>query len=150
MSNESHYHILISNNTRTSVDEELLAGVCQSALEHEKEKKAQLELHVVGDKRMRRWNNEYLNHDYTTDVLAFELGYDPRLGLCGMLVVCRPFAIRKAKELGISEQEELSRYVLHGCLHLLGYDDKSPDKRKHMWEVQETLLQRAFQCKSKL
>jgi len=144
------YDISIDSHLRTTINTDLLRRACIAALKQGKVKRAQIELHVIGDKRMRAWNNEYLQHDYTTDVLSFDLGSQAELGLFGMLAVCRPFAQRFAKRRGISVDEELARYVVHGTLHLLGFDDHEEDERAAMWEVQEQLVANLFkQTKAK-
>ena len=91
----------------------------------------------VTDAAMRRLNRRFLGHDYPTDVLAFPLGDG---GLFGEVVVSAPYAAREARRRGIPVEEELLRYVVHGCLHLMGYDDHAPADRRRMWARQEKLL----------
>lgn len=141
--------ISINSTLRSRVPRKLLETACIKALQGEGIKRANLELHLVGDARMKSWNAEYLNHDYTTDVLSFELGEDSVLGLMGMLVICKPFAQRQAKQRGISVGEELARYAIHGTLHLLGYDDHDDTERAAMWEVQEALVASVMRGRSR-
>jgi probable rRNA maturation factor len=85
------------------------------------------------DKRIRAINKKFLKHDYATDVISFETGD---------LAISVDTARRFAKELGIPAKEELGRYLVHGTLHLLGYDDKKPAARRKMHERQEELLRK--------
>ena len=86
---------------------------------------------VTGDRQIRRLNKKFLKHDYATDVISFETGD---------LVVSADTARRVAKELGIAPKEELARYLVHGTLHLLGYDDKKKKDFKRMHARQERIL----------
>src|SRR5690242_4667048 len=76
---------------------------------------------LTGERQIRHLNKLHLRHDYATDVISF--GSDEP-GFLGDLVVSVDTARRMAEELGISFREELARYLVHGTLHLLGYDDK--------------------------
>ena len=66
----------------------------------------------------------------------------PEFGYLGDLVVSFQMAREMAKELNISFEEELGRYLVHGTLHLLGYDDKVEAKRKVMHKRQELILKK--------
>ncbi len=92
-----------------------------------------LSILITGDSAIRKINKKYLKHDYATDVVSFETGD---------IVVSADTARRFAKELGIPFREELARYVVHGTLHLLGYDDKKKKDRERMHKRQEALLKK--------
>lgn len=92
---------------------------------------------VTGDRQIRRINKRFLNHDWATDVISFGLG---EKGMLGDVVVSVDTARRAARDLGLSLKEEISRYLIHGTLHLLGYDDKAPKARRKMFKRQEMIL----------
>lgn len=104
------------------------------------------DIRVVGDRRMHRQNRESLGHDYTTDVLSWNLGGSGKRGdpLFASVMVCRDYAVREAAARGIGVDEELARYVIHGCLHALGFDDHDEADRAKMWRVQEKLVKQLF------
>jgi probable rRNA maturation factor len=79
---------------------------------------------VTGDVQMRRLNRGWRNQDLSTDVLSFPDGDRLPSGrvLLGQIVVSLDAARRQADELGHSELRELEELVLHGTIHLLGYD----------------------------
>lgn len=91
-----------------------------------------------GDRRMRSLNRAYRGLDRSTDVLAFP-GEHP--GLLGDIVVSVPFAARQATRRGEVTARELDRLLLHGLLHLLGYDHETD--RGEM-DALETRLRRRF------
>ena len=99
------------------------------------EAQSELSLELVGDGRMRRLNREYRNKDRTTDVLAFAMreSSSPVVALLGDVVISLPTARRQAKEGGRSLSEELAWLLVHGVLHLCGYDhERSPAEARRM------------------
>ena len=96
---------------------------------------------VVGDPRLHELNREWLGHDWPTDVVTFPLRDDDDPDpLLGEVVVSADRARAEAAERGLPFAEELCRYVIHGCLHLLGYDDADDAARDAMHARQEALL----------
>jgi probable rRNA maturation factor len=111
--------------------------VVEAVLRHEEERRWAVSVLVTGDKRIRALNKKHLKHDYATDVISF--GLQERLGA---VVVSADTARRYARENGLAWREELARYLVHGTLHLLGYDDTSPAKRRKMFARQELIVKR--------
>jgi probable rRNA maturation factor len=103
-----------------------------------------LSLAIVTDPEIRRLNRRFLGHDRATDVLSFRLDGVPlgKGGFLGEVVVSADTAAREARRRRLSAEEELLRYVAHGILHLLGYDDRRPRDRARMWARQEKELRR--------
>jgi probable rRNA maturation factor len=102
--------------------------------------KKSLSIAFVTNAAIRKINKRFLNHDFATDVISFPLGTD----LLGELVISAEFAVAEAGKRKIPVEEELLRYVAHGILHLLGYDDHRPADRTAMWKRQERELSRAL------
>ena len=92
-----------------------------------------LSILITGDRQIRKINKKFLKHDYATDVISFPTGD---------IVISADTARRFAKELKIPFREELARYVVHGALHLLGYDDKKEPAHRRMHARQEALLKK--------
>ena len=101
-----------------------------------------LSLAFVDDRAIRAVNRRFLSHDYATDVISFLLE-DPQDDLFGEVVVSTQYAAREAGRRRISVAEEVQRYVAHGILHLLGYDDTTTAKKRRMWRRQEDYLGRS-------
>jgi probable rRNA maturation factor len=86
---------------------------------------------VTGDEEITELNRKYLGRDCTTDVIAFT--YDFKDGrLDGEIIVNAEEALRRAKKTPHSAQDELMLYTVHGLLHLLGWDDATPEDRLRM------------------
>lgn len=84
-------------------------------------------------------NRTYLGHDYPTDVLSFNL--DATEGAVeGEVYIDLDTAAERHEEFGASFEEEVHRYAVHGLLHLLGYEDDTPDARAAMQALEDRYL----------
>jgi probable rRNA maturation factor len=107
-----------------------------------------LSVAFVTNAAIRKINRRFLQHDFATDVISFPLapsgaeGVGPDGDLFGELVISAEYAAGEARTRKIPVEEELLRYVAHGSLHLLGYDDHRPADRARMWKRQERELAR--------
>ncbi len=93
--------------------------------------RAEISVAVVDDATIHALNRQYLEHDYATDVLSFVLERAPD-ELEGEVIVSAETAASRAPEFGWTACEELLLYVIHGTLHLVGYDDGTSDDRETM------------------
>lgn len=134
----------LRNESELPADEARLRRAAQRVLEAEGRPRADLFVLIVGDRRMLELNRTHLGRDGTTDVIAFALSEAP--GPAGVpeslgdVVVSAERAAQQADELGEDRARELTRLVIHGVLHLLGWDDVDPDDRAAMHERTEQLL----------
>jgi probable rRNA maturation factor len=94
----------------------------------------------INDRRSRQLNRTFLARDYTTDVLAFRLDEDS--GLEGEVYVNLDRARVQARKYGVTFKNEAMRLVIHGLLHLLGYQDTTRQARLIMSRKQEDYLER--------
>lgn len=100
--------------------------------------KKELVIAFLPEDEARKLNFTYRQKDYATDVLSFE-SEDP--SSLGELVICPEVISRQAKEHGLLVREELGYMVLHGFLHLLGFDhEKSEREAKKMFTLQDELF----------
>ena len=83
---------------------------------------------------------EFFKKDYFTDVITFSLnGYDKSF-IEGEIYISLPRALENSKIYNQSYEEEVSRLIIHGCLHLVGYNDKSEEEKKVMTKMEEKYL----------
>jgi len=96
---------------------------------------------VIGDPEMTRLNREHLRHGGTTDVITFDYN-DPAQPkrICGEIFVSIGQAAAQARQFRTNWPSELARYVVHGVLHLSGYDDTSPARRRRMKTAEDRLV----------
>ncbi len=105
--------------------------VVRDILEDEGIVHASISIAIVDDSAMHALNREFLEHDYPTDVLSFVLERDDDR-LEGEIVTSADTAAANAEQFGWSADDELLLYVIHGTLHLAGYDDQNADDRGEM------------------
>ena len=102
---------------------------------------AELGIMLVGAKKMARVNQQFLGHEGSTDVITFDHS-SPNSPIHGELFICVDGAVSQAKEFKTDWQSEVVRYLVHGVLHLLGYDDLQPDLRREMKREENRLVRR--------
>lgn len=103
----------------------------------------ELGISIVGEERMTRINEGYLRHEGSTDVITFD--YEDSGGsetLTGEIFVCLDEALIQAPRFSATWQEELVRYIVHGILHLSGFDDKTAVARRKMKREENRLMRR--------
>jgi probable rRNA maturation factor len=124
------------------VNSRLLRSICQTLLEELLTlSRYEVGIHLVSAPVIAEVNQHYLNHTGPTDVITFDLREpaDARR-LVGEIYVCVRVAEEQAREFDATWQSELVRYVTHGVLHLLGFDDLAPDQRRVMKREENRLV----------
>ncbi|MBI1804458.1 MAG: rRNA maturation RNase YbeY [Ignavibacteriae bacterium] len=103
---------------------------------------ADMNIVFVADKRMRALNGQYLQHRYTTDVLSFQLTEPQSKTLEGEVYVNLDQARRQARLYNVTLQCEVARLIVHGILHVVGYDDKTKRQKDRMTRMENQYLLR--------
>ena len=144
--------LTLRNRQRTRpVEIRRLRRICASLLEDFLHiKHAEFGITLVGAPEMSRINWQFLQHEGATDVITFNHGSAPAPGpqpphasqppLHGELFICLDEAVRQARRFGTTWQSELVRYLIHGTLHLLGYDDHGAADHRRMKREENRLL----------
>jgi probable rRNA maturation factor len=108
-------------------------AVVRAVFEAEDAGEPDVSVALVNDATIRDVNARWLGHDRATDSIAFDYGDDPGPdGLRGEVVVSAETALREARARDVDPRYELLLYVAHGTLHLLGWDDDTPARRRRM------------------
>ncbi|MEK2690712.1 rRNA maturation RNase YbeY [Bdellovibrio sp. GT3] len=140
--------VLIINESKHSVPRKFIQEWMDSVVVELKKRKVinadksrrELTLVFLDKKPAQKINMEFRGKDYATDVLSFD-SMDP--GSFGELVMCPEVLKKQAKEHKLSFQKELGYMLLHGTLHLLGYDHETNDKdAKEMFDLQDAIFER--------
>jgi len=95
---------------------------------------------VVDDREMRRLHARYLGRRGPTDVLAFDLQSPASTPLLGEVIISADTARRQARQIGVSAALEMDLLLVHGLLHLVGYDDHGPRRARRMHARARELL----------
>lgn len=91
------------------------------------------------DEFLLQINREYLQHDYYTDIITFDLS-DPGGPVRGEIYISVDRVRENAKDLGTTLRKELLRVIFHGALHLCGYKDKTRQEQARMRDLEEKYL----------
>jgi probable rRNA maturation factor len=130
MDRDSKIHVEVSDTQRhLRVDPRALELLVRAALAAEGVRDGSISIAVVDDATIRSINRRHLGHDWPTDVISFPLSEADEPVLQGELVVSAEMAATTARESGADPWHELALYVVHGLLHLCGYDDQSDADR---------------------
>lgn len=128
--------IEINNLTANPINEEFLKEVAKKVLEGENEAENNLSIALVGQGRIRELNKKYRKKNKVTDVLTFGEGLNE-------IVICLREVKKNAKGFKSTFKKELARVLIHGILHLLGYNhEKDTKEAEKMEEKQNYYLSR--------
>ena len=125
------------------MDETRLSTLARHALRAEDvDDSAELSVLLVGADHIRKLNKRFAGDDYATDVLAFPMMEDDDDAelILGDVVICPSVADGNAAKLGHDLKTELDTLLVHGTLHLLGYDHQGDDDRSKMEDRQRQIL----------
>jgi probable rRNA maturation factor len=146
-------NILVDEGVEAGIEPSWLEGVAQRVLKAEKAgAKSEVGIVVTGQEMVQQLNRDYRGQDEPTDVLAFstrdEANGLPRFILApdgllhlGEVIISYPQALIQAEEHGHSLKKELSILLIHGLLHLLGYDHEESDEEGRMRIREKELLE---------
>ena len=101
---------------------------------------AELTIAFVSRQKIAALNKQFLGRAYATDVLAFDLRNHPRGALKGDVIISTDAVIKQSKVFGQPVSRELTLYMIHGILHLLGYDDHRPKDIARMRKEEQRIL----------
>ena len=90
------------------------------------------------DARILEVNNQYLNHDYYTDIITFD--YTESNIISGDIFISIDTVKSNAEEFGVTFESEIQRIIIHGILHLCGQDDKTPELRLEMTRKEDLAI----------
>jgi probable rRNA maturation factor len=145
--------VTIANRQRVQkINRRLLKKITAALLAELEIQKAEIGICLVAAPEMTRLNETFLKHKGSTDVITFDYGFGvppsggkfskksaranrlkPELQtLLGEIYICVDEAVLQARKFGTSWQSEVIRYLVHGVLHLLGFDDSSAGARRKM------------------
>lgn len=113
----------------------------ESAVQPQQEN-VEMTIRIVDEQEGQALNRTYRQKDYPTNVLSFpfECPEQVELPLLGDLVICRQVVEKEAKEQGISLEAHWAHLVIHGCLHLLGYDHIEEEEAEEMESLETQIM----------
>jgi len=141
------YWVDVQTEGEWPLDLEVLRQTALATLTHEGAPDVEVAIVITDDESLQELNRRFRGIDAPTDVLAFpDDTRGPFVSAPGLprylgdIAISYPRAAEQAAEAGHSVQAELQLLVVHGVLHLLGYDDQEASERARMWAAQEAIL----------
>jgi probable rRNA maturation factor len=136
---------MINIESEYSLPKDLLERAALAVLEHESQTMdSDLSIVLTDNARLHELNLNYLGVDSPTDVLSFPASEtDPETGAryLGDILISMPRAQSQAEAAGHPLESEVQLLIVHGMLHLLGYDHAEPDEKERMWKAQSEILE---------
>lgn len=124
-------------------DRARLKGFLPGLFKREKKQFTELQYIFCSDDYLLKINKQYLNHDYYTDIITFDLS-EPGQAINAEIYISVDRVRDNARSFGTSLKRELHRVIFHGALHLCGYRDKSSQEEKQMRKMEEQYLDLYF------
>ena len=136
-----------NQNKKRQIDLDVLESVARITLRELKKTNYEIVLLFVSNQKIRAINRKYLNKDHSTDVISFDYecgGKNPSFKelFLGDIIVSTDKALQNSIEYGTTFFEEVALYVIHGILHLSGYNDTSKLERATMRRKEDALLRK--------
>jgi probable rRNA maturation factor len=122
--------VVLSDRQELRTDHQALTELARRTLDHEGAGPVELSVALVSIEEMSDLHRRFAGRSDPTDVLSFTMDEE---GLLGDVVICPEVAARQGADL----DAELRLLLVHGILHLLGYDHQEEEERRAMWERQE-------------
>ena len=121
------------------LDDDWLNSTCKNILIDKNQNTATISIILTNDKKLLQLKNKFFQQDVLTDVITFNLeeNGDP---IDGEIYISLHRVSENAKEFKQDTGRELKRVIIHGCLHLLGYDDQTPKGKKTMTRMEDHYL----------
>lgn len=130
-------NIAVSNlNKKHRINEKSIVKIVANILKIlKRSSNTKLDVVFLSNRTIRPLNKRYKGADRVTDVLSFDLGS------CGQILISSDMALKNSRTFNTTLEKELVLYVIHGILHLLGYDDEKSKARAKMFKKQDSILE---------
>ena len=139
----------INNESGVEVDEQRLVALALFALDSLRiHPQAELSILLVDTDTMAAYHEKYMDEPGPTDVLSFPMdelrppkdGEEPPLGMLGDIVLCPEVTAAQASDSNRTPEEEADYLLIHGLLHLLGYDHAEPEEKRVMFGLNDRII----------
>ncbi|MCX8024717.1 MAG: rRNA maturation RNase YbeY [Thermanaerothrix sp.] len=140
-------NLILSPSFEFQIPQEVILRSAEAVLSHE-QKDVDLSIVISDNQELQRLNREFLGYDTPTDVLSFPLGEidpDTQRPYAGDIIISWEKVVEQAQKSGHPIECELALLVIHGVLHLFGYDHATAEEKQTMWEIQGNIL-KALGC----
>jgi len=130
------------------LDKKMILQVVRRVIKEEGRSAKSLSIVLTDNRHIRDLNREYLGRNGVTDVISFPLedldwpgGHCSNGGINGEIIASAELAVQQAQTTNTDPRAELMLYLVHGLLHLMGYDDRKPEQARQMHAREDALLE---------
>lgn len=132
-------NLTVNKNQKFSLDKREIHSLTAALIKKLNLKLVSLIINFVDPDYIRKINKQYLNHDYSTDILTFN--YSENLHIIDAEIYVSLYdAFQNAEKWKVSPENEVARLIIHGILHLCGFDDQLEKDREIMREKEDELV----------
>ena len=129
----------LHNKSSIKFNQEAIRGLLEMVLSENKHQSADINIIITDDDSLRQMKKEYFNQDVYTDVIAFNIDEDP---FEGELYISYDRVKDNAEKFNDSFEGEFKRILIHGTLHLCGFDDQTKEDKSKMTSMEEDYLKK--------
>ena len=129
----------LHNKSNIDLDQESIRGLLELVLSDNKHQAAEINIIITDDDSLRLMKKEYFDQDVYTDIIAFNIDEDP---FEGELYISHDRVSDNAKKFDQTFEGELKRILIHGTLHLCGFDDQTKEDKLKMTSMEENYLKK--------
>ena len=129
----------LHNKSNIDLDQESIRGLLELVLSDNKHQAAEINIIITDDDSLRLMKKEYFDQDVYTDIIAFNIDEDP---FEGELYISHDRVSDNAKKFDQTFEGELKRILIHGTLHLCGFDDQTKEDKLKMTSMEESYLKK--------
>ena len=129
----------LHNKSSIEFNQESIRGLLEMVLSENKHQSADINIIITDDDSLRQMKKEYFNQDVYTDVIAFNIDEDP---FEGELYISYDRVKDNVEKFNDSFEGEFKRILIHGTLHLCGFDDQTKEDKSRMTSMEEDYLKK--------
>jgi len=140
-------NVIFDEFENKAINKKFIKKVAEYVLGELEKSDLEITILIVSNQKITQLNRQYRNNDYSTDVLSFNIDYedqDSGYKYLGDVVISGEKAIEQSIEIGHDIERELAILIIHGILHLIGYDHETYEDREIMFETQDQITQEFF------
>ena len=131
----------VNNNSAKNIDKILIHKIIGLLKKEFNFNVSSLLINFVSANQIKKINIDFLNHNYSTDIITFDYS-EKKLVIDSEIYISVDDAEYNAKRFNVSFFEEILRLVIHGILHLLGYDDMNSNAKREMKKIEDKLFEK--------
>lgn len=134
-------------NKKRKINQKAIKKIAVSLLRAFKKKNALIDITFVNNKRIKMLNKKYMRRNTPTDVISFLLEeklFLQRKALIGDIYISSDMAYNNTRRFNTNFQKELRRYVIHGLLHLVGFNDRTLKEKNKIRRLEEKFLKKLW------